>query len=321
MRVLITGANGFIGRHLVRFLLEANLPLTLFMRQSDISWVPKGDVRIVKINDFGSNTNWREALKDVSYIINLTGRAHIFKEVKKDPMQAFMSTNCDGAIALYKAASKAGIKGFLQISSIGVLGTKTPNNSTFNDNSIPNPTSPYAISKFEAEKALIKLNKNDNISLIILRPPLIIGANSKGNFERLLKLVNKPIPLPLMGIKNKRTLLCVENLNSAILAVFLRWQNKPISGTYVLADEKPISTSDIIKSIYDGAKGRAFLFSIPSVILSQALKFAGGAKLVEQIIGNLEVDSTRFYSDFNWKPQIDTHICLKKSADMMFITK
>ncbi len=305
MRVLITGANGFVGRHLVKSLLEINLPLTIVMRRNDNSWIPNGDVKIITIEDFNSKTDWSKALENVFYVINLAGRAHIFKETIKDPTQAFMSTNCTGAVALYKAARKTGIKGFLQLSSIGVLGTKTPDNSPFNDSSIPNPTSPYAISKYEAEKALITLNKQDNLSLIILRPPLIIGANSKGNFKRLLKLTRKPIPLPLMGIKNKRTLLCVENLASAIATILLRWRIKPASGTYVISEAESVSTSDIIKSAHKKINGKAFLFSISPIILTQTLKFIGGEKLVEQLMCNLEVDSTRFYSDFNWRPQIN----------------
>ncbi len=314
MQILVTGASGFVGKHLIKFLLENNFRLTLVTRQNSIPWITKSDVNIVRINDFGLNTNWNDALKNVSYVINLAGKAHIVKENKNSFDDTFMKANHDGAVSLFKAASKRGIKGFLHISSIGVLGTKTLSNKPFDDYSIPNPTSPYAISKYKSEKTLIKLNKNDDVSLVILRPPLIIGANPKGNLARLLKLINKPIPLPLMGIKNRRSLLSVKNFNSAILAILSRWQSEAISGTYVLSDKNPVSTSDIVKALHKGAKGKAIIFSVPTAILVSTLYFAGGKRLVEQLVDNLEIVSDGFSTDFNWKPQIDTLACLEELA-------
>lgn len=314
MQILITGANGFIGRHLVLALNKEKIPLTLVLRKNNESWIPKGDIKTIIIDDFGPNTDWEKALKDVSFIINLAGRAHVFKKEKAGAIKDFTSVNCYGATVLFKAAINAKITGFIHISSIGVLGTRTKDNQPFNDNSIPLPASPYAKSKFEGDKALLELAKsNKSPALIIIRPPLIIGSNSKGNFQRLLKLVNKPIPLPLMGLTNKRTLLSVENLISAIKAVLKKWETNLISGTYVLADDKPISTSDIIKFIHE-VNGKAFLFSLPSPLLAFALRLVGGEKLVEQLMENLEVDSQRFNSDFNWQPEIDTLASLKKST-------
>lgn len=320
MRILITGANGFVGRHLTLALAARNIPLCVVARKDDFSWLPNGDIKKIIINNFDGETDWQDALKGVSHVINLAGRAHIFNETFKDPEQAFMDVNCHGAVRLYQAASEAGVKGFLQISSIGVLGTSTKYGQPFNDDTIPAPSSDYAKSKYAGEQGLLELANISKTPLIILRPPLIVGAGAKGNLQRLMKIVKKPIPLPLLGINNRRTLLSIENLISAIKVVLLHWQTrlkspkpgsvKSLSGTFVISDKKSISTSEIIKTIHEGVKGRALLFPVPSIMLALTLRLAGGSKLCEQLMGDLEVNGNNFQSTFNWIPVVDTKSCL-----------
>lgn len=188
----------------------------------------------------------------------------------------------------------------------GVLGMRTQKGEVFNDETIPAPSSDYGRSKLDAEKGLAELSADYSGALVILRPPLIVGGGAKGNLERLQRWLQKPIPLPFAGLHNRRTLICVKNLVSAILAVLTVWQAHPQAGTYLVGDRAPVSTTQILQSIKQGSGGRAMLFSLPHFVLTKLLQLVGGEKLVTQLLGDLEIDCQNFQRDFNWQPEIQT---------------
>lgn len=312
MRILITGADGFVGRHLCAALAKSGKALTLAVRKNTDQINLKGDIRVVSVGPIESNTDWSNALLDVSCVINLAGRAHVLDENVSDPMQEFLNNNCHGAVALFQAAHNAGCTKFLHLSSVHVLGYKTSQGKPFDDNSQVNPSNDYAFSKWEGEKALRALAKFGEGSLIIIRPPLIVGADAKGNLAKLLRWSAKPIPLPFAGLTNRRTLLSIENLISAIEAILAKWNHKTHSGTYVLGDSEAVSTSDILRSVVEGQNGRARLFGVPDSVLKFVLRTIGKRKLAVQLFGDLEVDTSRFQSEFNWSASVATKDSLKK---------
>ncbi|HHB83032.1 MAG TPA: NAD-dependent epimerase/dehydratase family protein [Devosia sp.] len=306
MKILVSGADGFVGRHLNGALLAAGHSLKLGVRadrgQIDLS----GDVEVVGVGNVGAETDWRGALDGVDCVINLVGRAHVLKEDASDPQKAFNDINCHGTLGLFRAAREMGVQNFLHLSSVHVLGLQTEEGTAFDDNTIPAPDSDYGRSKLNAETGLAALAGDYSGSLVILRPPLIVGAGARGNLERMDRWLKKPILLPFAGIKNRRTLICVENLVSAMLAVLNIWQSQSVSGTYLVGDRTPVSTTQILQSIKEGSGGRALLFPLPQFVLTKLLQLAGGEKLVTQLTGNLEVDCQGFQRDFFWQPQRDT---------------
>jgi len=314
-RILVTGATGFVGRHLVPSLAAKGHALTLALRRNtDCLATPKGDIRAVTIAGIGAKTCWDDALQDVSVVINLAGRAHVLKETAENPEALYMAVNRDGPIRLFTAAQEAGVKGFLHMSSIGVIGKVSPPGQPLSDNSIPAPGSAYARSKHAAELALNDMAAGGGPALVILRPPLICGPFAKGNLERLMKLVAKPLPLPFGAMRNRRTLLSIENLLSAIETVLLSWQRQPAAGTYVIADADALSTGDIVASLRQGMGAAPLLLPVAPQILDLTLRAIGRQRLGEQLLGDLEIDAAGFQSAFQWQPVHATRASLKSMA-------
>ncbi|MGE0626197.1 MAG: NAD-dependent epimerase/dehydratase family protein [Hyphomicrobiaceae bacterium] len=314
-RVLITGATGFVGQHLVPFLTKRGWPLTLATRSPrNAMSAAAADVRVVQIGEVGPDTDWTDALDEVWAVVNLAGRAHVMRETTPDPGALFNRVNADGAKRLYGAAAAAGVRGFVQISSIGVLGDVSAPGRPFNDASTPHPHSPYACSKHAAEETLTAMATEGGPALVILRLPLLCGAGAKGNLWRLLRLSRRPIPLPLGGVRNRRSLLSVDNLASAIDAVLQRRRRGAVSGTFVLADRQVVSTGDIVAALREGFGMRSMLFPVPGPLLGPALKAAGGTRLATQLLGDLEIDASGFSAAFGWTPQMTTRACLVETA-------
>lgn len=253
-------------------------------------------------------------MEGVSTVINLAGRAHVLAETAKDPEAEFIRVNRDGAVHLFEAARTAGVHGFLHMSSIHAVAVRSRPGRPIGDADPPVPESAYARSRAAADADLTTLAGNGGPALVILRPPLICGPGAKGNLDRLLRLASKPVPLPFRAVRNRRTLLSVDNLVTAIGAVLARWEREPVSGTFVLADPEALSTGDIIAAMRKGLGMEPALFSIPLPLLDLALRLAGRARLHEQLLGDFEIDADRFGAIFGWSPAVSTRACLAAMA-------
>ena len=305
--LLVTGASGFVGRQLIPELMANGYDVILASRSVKIgSWIPTQNARYIDIEGSYSEVDWDTHLNGVKYIINLAGRAHILNETSVDPDSAFMAANCEAAVQLYRHATKKGVKGFLHISSIGVLGNATEPGQPFTDASKPAPAGPYARSKSAADEQLMAAATatSQAPALVILRPPLICGPGAKGNLERLLKLAAKSNPLPFGSVKNQRSLLGIANLVSAIQAVITHWNSADTSGTFVICDRETVSTGQIVAALREGLGQRRLMLPFPPGLLSRMLRSIGRGKVAEQLLGDLTIDPTGFCETFSWSPDV-----------------
>jgi nucleoside-diphosphate-sugar epimerase len=152
-----------------------------------------------------SSEDFSDSLKDIDVVIHAAARVHQMKDTSKNPLKDFMETNCHGTLNLAKQAALHGVKRFIFISSMKVNGEKTNPGKFFRYDDKINPQDPYGVSKAEAENGLINIAANSNMEIVIIRPPLVYGPKVRANFESLLKLSKKNLPLPLGGINNKRS--------------------------------------------------------------------------------------------------------------------
>lgn len=296
MRILITGANGFIGKHLCHALSKENVDVVAVSRTtpdkhySNIGYINKS---------IGENIDWITELKDIDVVIHLAGRAHVIKEESNNPYEAYAAINIDATKHLAEQAVQAGVKRFLFLSSIGVNGniSITP----FEEKGKENPQEAYAESKREAEKQLIQISKNSNLEVVIIRPPLVYGAKAKGNFQKLLNLAHLNIPLPLGAIKNKRSFIYVGNLVSFIQTCLTH--KNAANQTFLISDGQDISTTALIKYIKATLNKNHLLIPIPQSWLTSLLKLIGKQSLSDRLFGDLQVNTNKANSLLDWKPK------------------
>ena len=183
MRVLVTGATGFVGRALCQDLRRRGWQVSAAIRNQ--ARLPEGcEPRIV--GDIGPNTNWTEALEGVDAVAHLAARVHVMRERSEDPLASFRQTNVEGTLQLARAAARAGVGRFVFLSSVKALGDVSPD-GPLTDASPPHPKDPYGISKCEAEAGLREIANRLQLEVVILRPPLVYRHGVKGNFLTLLR--------------------------------------------------------------------------------------------------------------------------------------
>ncbi|MFA0205247.1 NAD-dependent epimerase/dehydratase family protein [Vibrio breoganii] len=285
--ILLTGATGFIGQHVV-----AKLQQVRCVVRSD-----KGHAfnDVFEIDNLDGQTDWSSAFDKVSSIIHLAGLAH--NNTKDD--SKYISVNTEGTVNLAKAAVAAGVKRFVFVSTIGVNGAVT-DHSPFSNQSIPNPHSGYAVSKLNAEVALKKIASESDLEVTIIRPTLVYGPNAPGNFGKLIKLINLSPFLPFGLTNNRRDFISVQNL--ADLLVTCTHHPKAAGKTFFAADGETVTTQAFTNAIAKGLGKRIFQIPVPPVFARQIGKITGKSEMVEQLFGNLEVDSTETSELLDWNP-------------------
>ncbi|WP_435927097.1 NAD-dependent epimerase/dehydratase family protein [Dryocola sp. BD613] len=306
MKILVTGATGFVGSKLMTALKVKNYEVTGTSRRS-LQSMPE----LINIGEISEQTDWSEALHGVDVVIHTAGRAHMMNDQADDKLTEFRRVNRDATLKLAHDAKAAGVTHFIFISSIGVNGNATSGES-FSEISKPVTTSDYAISKLEAELALKEQFADTSMAITIIRPALICGENAPGNILRLLKLVESGVPLPFKGVKNKRGMVSLDNVVSFIITCI----ENPLAKNelFVLADKEKPTTEDIIRAFANGMNKPARIIWFPSPIIKFGLKAIGKENIYEQLFGSLEIDSTKAARLLNWQAPVTLYETMEKTA-------
>ena len=209
---LVTGANGFVGKALCKEAIVRGINTTgATRRYCEILPNIKGFV----VGDIHEDTDWSMALKDRDVVIHLAARVHVMFDSADDPLTEFRKVNTVGTEHLARSAAAKGIKRFVYVSSVKVNGEETIGNQSYSEKSLPNPQDPYSISKWEAERALHRVAEETGLEVVVVRTPLVYGADVKGNFAQMISVLKRGLPLPFASVCNKRSLLYVDNLADA----------------------------------------------------------------------------------------------------------
>lgn len=298
--ILVTGANGFIGSSLILELLARRFKVsTLSLNDTHIK---NSKVKNYSYDDLRVSNNKKQPspLKNIDVVIHLAGRAHIVHEKSNDGESEFKKSNVDLTINLAQQAFQQSVKRFIFISSAKVNGEFTTGDQKFFANDPPNPFDFYAKSKFEAEKALIKISKMKKMDIVIIRPPLVYGPGVKANFLTLVSWVNKGLPLPFGSIQNKRSLVYIENLIDLIIKSI----NHPAAKNqiFLVSDDQDISIKDLSKKISSALGSSGIIFPMPAQILSIIFGLVGKKELANRLIDSFRVDMTKTKQLLNWAP-------------------
>jgi nucleoside-diphosphate-sugar epimerase len=233
------------------------------------------------------------------------------EEISLNPSQEFYRTNSEGTIRLVQQAIVANVKHFIFISSIGAMTTLS--NEIINEKSPCTPDTPYGISKLLAEEALINLASNSKMNWTILRPTLVYGPGNPGNMQRLFKLVDRGLPLPLGSVKNQRSLIYVGNLVDIIINCL---ENpRAVNESFIVSDGENISTPKLIRSISKAIQRPSRLLPVPVSWLRFIGKITGRSSSIDRLLGSLAVDNFKICHRLNWTPPYTLDQGLQATAD------
>lgn len=309
MKVLVTGANGFIGRALCAHLHKVGHQVVAAVRR------PCGLANEFVVDETGST--WAQALLGCDAVIHLAGRAHIMHEESVDPLQAFRAANVDASARLASLAAQAGVRRFVFMSSIKVNGERTSLDCPFTPNDMPMPEDAYGVSKWEAEQALRSIAQTSAMELVVIRPPLVYGPGVKGNFFRLIQSVRAGIPMPLGAVHNKRSMVALENLVAftALCANFAE-SLKAAGEVFLVSDGDDVSTTELLQKVARAYACKARLLPVPTWFLSHAVRLLGRSAAAERLLGSLTLDGSKAYELLGWQPSVTMDEQLRRMANV-----
>lgn len=305
MRILVTGANGFVGRELCKTLRLQGYEVRAAARHAS-----NGDS--VQIGNIGPETDWSYALSGVDTIVHLAARVHIMQEMSKNPLESFRSVNVLGSGRLALMAAKVGVKRFVYVSSISVHGNSTGERA-YAEEDETQPHSPYAISKWEGELALRRIAEDFGFDLVIVRPPLVYGPGVGGNFMRLMRWADRGWPLPLGSARNLRSFIGIDNLVD-LLVRCLEHPKAP-GETFLVADGEDLSTPDLIRRLADHLGRPARIISFPVGILQAVAKISGQGDVMDRLCNCLRVNAEKARRVLGWQPLVPLDEGLKRTAN------
>ena len=312
MKVLVTGATGFIGRVLCRHLLQHGWVVRAASRSGPSAETTPPGTETVRIAAVDAETDWGEALSGVDAVVHLAARVHVMRESSPDPLGSFRTVNTEGTRRLAVMAAHAGVRRIVYLSSIKVNGEQTTS-GPFTESDVPRPDEAYGMSKWLAEQALWEAADGTSLEVVVVRPPLVYGPGAPGNFKRLLKFIRLGLPLPLGSVRNQRSFMYVENLCDAIRMCL---QHPAAAGrTFLLSDGEDISTPGLVWFLSQYLGRRSRLIPFPTSLLEAGAGLLGFHGEAERLLRSLRVDSSAIRRTLQWNPPYSLHEGLRATAE------
>jgi UDP-glucose 4-epimerase len=296
--IVVTGANGFVGRAVCRALIEAGHRVTGIVRHAG-TCISGVDEWVLEAPDFdGIDRVWRPAF-EADCVIHLAARVHVTHEKSTDPLAAFRATNVDGTLRVAKAARDSGVSRIVFASSIKAVAEADYGWPLREDDPV-SPQDAYGRSKLEAEGALRQFGKRSGLDVTIVRPPLVYGPGVRANFLSLMQSVANGIPLPLGAVDARRSLVYVDNLANSL--VCCATDARAAGECFHVADDEAPTVAELVRAIGQHLQMPARLLSVPTGWLRLAGRLTGRSPQVERLTSNLRVDNSRIRSVLEWRP-------------------
>ena len=329
--VVVTGAAGFIGQHLVRQLLQGGYGVRAITRdparlreQWPAGWpdVPEDGraqppLQVLPHPGVGPGADWQPLLAGAMAIVHGAGIAHVPLGADRNSQRQLWRVNVRGPRELALAAARAGVKQMVFLSSIKAAGEWSTPGHPLREDDPPRPEDCYGFAKLAAERHLQRLSINhggrllalpdirpgrERLRITTLRPPLVYGPGVKANFAALQRLASSGLPLPLGRVSNERSFLCIDNLCDAILQILAHPERA--GGLYHLSDGAPVSTPALIRTMAQAAGKTVRLIDVPPGLMSAFTRLIGKPGIWQRLAGSLAVSNQRFCQQFGWKPPV-----------------
>ncbi len=295
--VLVTGATGFIGTHLLDRLEKDGLAVWAATRNKTNRYENYRHVTAYPIRSIETEQSW-PGLDAVDAVVHLAARVHVMDDTAVDPLQAYRAVNVDGTCRLARQAAAAGVRRMVFVSTIKVVGeaSRTPLAETGSAGELD----PYGRSKLEAETELRRIAARTGLEVVILRPPLLYGPGVKANFLKLMKLAARNWPLPLAAVDNRRSMLYVGNLVDAIATCLHHPQ--AANQTFHVCDGEDLATPELIRRLAAAQRRKARLVFVPLPLLRLAATLLRRQAVMDRLTGSLCVDSRKIQTMLDWAP-------------------
>ncbi len=285
MKLLITGASGFVGQYLHKSLQNEHEIINLSRENTA---------------DLLQLRTYPDQYKQIDTLIHLAGRAHVMHDTAEDIYQAYAAVNIDYTLKIAQLARQLNIRRFIFLSSIKVNGETSTH--PFSETDTPAPLDAYGQTKLAAEVALKEFCGEHGIDLVIIRPPLIYGPGVKANFRQLIKLCLLPVPLPFASVHNKRSFVSLENLTDFIMLCCTHPQ--AANQTFLISDDEDMSLGELIRTIRSAKQRPLLLFSLPLCLLKLLFTLLGKSGMAARLFGTLQVDISKAKTLLGWQPKI-----------------
>lgn len=306
MRVLVTGATGFVGTALVdRLVRDGRFTIRAVVRR-DARGLPAHVERTPGELDAG--WNWQDGLADVNTVVHLAARVHVMRDRTADPLAEYRRVNVAGTLNLARQAARAGVRRFVALSSVKVNGES----GTYSESDPPAPEDAYGVSKLEAEVGLRAIAAGTSMEIVIVRAPLVYGPRVRANFDMLMRAVARGIPLPFGAAGNRRSFVGVDNLVDFIVTCMEH--PAAANDTFFVSDGEDLSIADLIRRLARAMGRPARLVPIPSSVLSAAAALAGQRHLARRLLGSLCVDITKARQRLAWVPPVSVDEGLRRAV-------
>jgi nucleoside-diphosphate-sugar epimerase len=304
-KLIVTGANGFVGRVLALRLQGSGEQVLGLCRSEGALGFPTA--MVPSFNDLQS---LRQPLNEAEVVVHCAARVHVMQDAEENPLSVFREVNRDMTLALAQMAAESGIRRFVFLSSIKVNGESTSGREPFRPDESSSLEDPYAISKLEAEQGLLQLARETGMEVVIIRPPLVYGPGVKGNFASMIKLVEKGLPLPLGAIHNKRSLVALDNLVDLIITCI----DHPAAAnqTFLVSDGEDLSTTELLRGVAEAMGRPSRLIPVPAGLLRLGATLLGKKAVAQRLLGSLQVDISHTQECLGWKPPLTVKQGLKR---------
>lgn len=316
MRVLVTGANGFVGAATVRRLLQDGaFEVRRALRSASPAALDTvGTYDSVAIGDIDGGTDWRAALEGCDVVVHTAARVHMMRESASNPLAAFRSVNTEGSVNLAYQAAQAGVRRLVFISSVKVNGEASALGHPFRPQDLGQcPSDPYGISKFEAEQGLRAVAAATGLEIVVIRPVLVYGPGVRANFESMMKWVARGVPLPLGAIcTNRRSLVGIDNLADLIACCVVH--PAAAGEVFFAADAEDVSTTELLTRVGAALGKPARLLAVPAALLQAGARLVGLGAVTQRLCGSLQVDISTNARLLGWHPPYSLDVGLKQTA-------
>lgn len=311
MKILVTGANGFVGSALCERLLRDSGYIRGAVRSPRAL---RRGIEDIVVGSIASETDWSAALTNVQQVVHLAARVHIMQDPLQDSLAEFRRVNVDGTANLARQAAAAGVKRFVFLSSIKVNGEFTTVGRPFTADDVPFPKDPYGVSKHEAEQMLCQIAAETGMEVVIIRPPLVYGPGVKANFEAMMRWLARGMLLPFAAItNNRRSLVALDNLIDLIVTCL----NHPTAANqiFLVSDGEDLSTADLLKRMSMALGQPARLLYVPTAMLKLGANVANKSDIYQRLCGSLQLDIAKTRQLLGWTPPLSVDAGLRRAAE------